>query len=145
MLTYRMKAIFLMLTLMTTPAWAEEHGTSYWECSAQDNDGKQWLIRNVYERVATNKAFEMCKKQSLVPKSCAIARESCDYFTDGKSTRPMWQCTSLDANAKPWLSNVYANQEDAAMNAKAYCQEKSTLPDSCYINLVACKNLNETH
>ncbi len=143
---YIIKTIFLALIFIINSSWAtapDESNTSYWECSAHDSESKQWDIRSIYERVASTKAFDACKKQSNVPLSCKTTRESCDYFAHGTSTRPMWQCTALDQKAKAWLGNVYTNKDDAALGAKAYCQEKSTVPDSCYINFITCKNLNE--
>jgi hypothetical protein len=55
----------------------------------------------------------------------------------------MWQCTALDQTGEPWQSNFYSQRLDAALGAKAFCKEKSSVPDTCYINLVTCINKNE--
>lgn len=140
-----LKSIGLML-IVSTPTWAvsiDETSSSYWQCSVFDQEEKEWSVKSAYEKVATNKAFDACKKQSTHPLTCKAAKESCDYFSHGLSTRPMWQCTALDEKAKPWVSNVYLNKDDAALGAKAYCKEQSSIPDTCYIHLDTCKNLNE--
>lgn len=52
----------------------------------------------------------------------------------------MWRCTAIDITAQPWESNFYSNRDDAALAAQAYCKENSTLPATCYINMVTCAN-----
>ena len=145
---YSFKTICFALIFVVSPTWADnpdKNNSSYWQCSVHDSEAKEWSFKSTYERVATNKAFEACKKQSNLPLTCKAAKESCDYFSDGINTRPLWQCTALDQKAKPWVSDVYMNKDDAAIGAKAYCREKSVSPDTCYIHLVTCKNLNEKH
>lgn len=115
---------------------------NYWRCSAYDSESKEWVVNSGYELSAVNQALDACKKQSNLPKSCKTARETCEYFSNGTSTRPMWRCIALDQLAKEWASNVYAHRDDAAIAAREYCQQKSTFPDTCYINLMTCKNLN---
>lgn len=114
-----------------------------WECQVHDSTNMHWVGKGSYERAATNKAFEACKKESKVPETCRAAKENCDVFVNGKSTRPMWRCTALDQYAKTWRSRIYPHRDDAALAAKAYCQENSGMPDSCYIHLMTCVNLNE--
>ncbi len=58
------------------------------------------------------------------------------------STTPMWICTALDFTAEPWQSNLYPHRDDAALAAKDYCKQNSNVPDTCYINMVTCRNLN---
>ncbi len=115
----------------------------YWECITTDQTGHEWIAKDVYERVAANNAYDACKKQSDIPKTCKAAKEACEQFINGKSTKPLWQCTALDQHAKTWQSNAYANRDDAALAAKAYCQANSAVPGSCYINLITCTNLNK--
>jgi len=129
--------------LFSASAWsADVLITDYWQCTSYDKQDQQWLAKSQYERTATNKALEACKKQSKEPESCKIAKEYCESIVNGISTRPMWQCIALDLMAKPWRSNFYTNRDDAALAAKAYCQQRSGIPDSCYINLLTCKNFN---
>lgn len=142
---YRLiKPGLILSMILPSLIWADTlSSSSYWQCSAHDSTDKQWVAKSVYERAATNQAYDGCKKQSTNPTSCKIAKEFCEYFANGKSNRPMWQCTALDLMAKPWVSNTYSQRDDAAIAAKAYCQEQSSMPDTCYINLLTCKNLNE--
>ncbi|WP_133127790.1 hypothetical protein [Legionella nagasakiensis] len=127
--------------------WAQEAvilkgDDSYWQCSAYDQENNQWIAKSPYERTAINKAYDACKKQSRAPKTCKTAKESCDAIVKGRNIRPMWRCTALDSMAKAWMSDIYRHRDDAALGAKAYCQQRSTVPASCYINLLTCKNLN---
>lgn len=134
----------LIAILLLIPLYAyanTEH--NYWQCAAEDNSHYQWTMSGQYEREAINKAYEACKKQSQNPRTCKSTATLCDYFRDGHSTKPIWQCTALDQTAAAWESNPDTNRNDAALAAKAYCQSKSTLPASCYINLLTCRNLNE--
>lgn len=128
----------------TSPSMAAEIALgNYWRCTAQDAENKEWLAISNYEISAINKAFDDCKKQSKTPSSCKTAKEACEAFINGISTRPMWRCVALDQKAKTWPSNIYIHRDDAALAAKAYCQQNSVYPDTCYINLITCKNLND--
>ena len=127
----------ITVLLLTNPLWAAE--TSYWQCTTSDGNNKQWVLKSIYERAARAKTFDVCKKQSEIPSSC---KTDCEGFNHGVSTRPLWQCTALDQNAKPWISQAYAQRDDAAIGAKMRCKELSSVPDSCYINLSTCVNLN---
>lgn len=116
--------------------------SNVWRCTAHDAANKEWIINSGYEITAINRAFDACKKESTLPSSCKTSKESCEVFVNGVSTRPMWRCIALDQTAKEWSSNVYSQRDDAALAAKAYCRQSSSVPDTCYINLIACKNLN---
>jgi len=129
-----------LLLCMVNHAWSED---SYWQCIAQDSQEKRWVVQSPYERVATTRAFEACKKQSAAPIGCKTPKDSCEYFTNGLSTRPMWRCMALDQMSKPWYSSIHANRDDAAIESKEICKNHSAMPESCYINLMTCKNLNE--
>jgi hypothetical protein len=122
---------------MTNSGWAED-----WKCIARDAANKEWRASSNYERVAINHAFELCKKESTLPSSCKTSKQDCEAFIDGVSTRPLWRCIALDQMGKPWESNLYSQRDDAALAAKAYCQDQSGFPDTCYINLMTCRNLN---
>lgn len=117
--------------------------TNYWKCVTHDKANKQWTARSPYRKVAINVAFSACKKESVVPATCKTSASSCEGFVDGISTRPMWHCTAIDMAAQPWESNYYSNRDDAALAAQAFCKENSTLPATCYINMVTCMNMNE--
>ncbi|ARG97545.1 hypothetical protein [Legionella micdadei] len=137
-----MTMLIIINSVLSTTVSAETLEGSFWRCTAFDGEDKEWTVDSSYEISAVNKAFEECKKQSKVPSSCKTAKEACEAFVNGKSTRPMWRCTALDQMAKTWLSNVYTHRDDAAIAAKAYCEQNSAFPDTCYINLMTCKNLN---
>lgn len=130
-----------LLLLPFSLLWANP--SKFWQCTASDAQDKQWVINSQYERQATNEAYAACKKESQVPKTCTVAHEACEAFVHGVSTKPLWKCTALDRFAKPWVSIAYRNRDDAAIAAKAYCEEQSQAPDSCYINLLTCKNSRE--
>jgi hypothetical protein len=137
--------LFLNCLLLRQEAIADNTITdlNFWSCTAYDAENKEWNGKSGYELAAINKAYEACRKQSKIPTSCKTAKESCEVFMNGVSTRPMWRCTALDQMAKTWPSNVYTHRDDAAIAAKAYCEQGSSFPDTCYINLMTCKNLNQ--
>ncbi|CEG56836.1 hypothetical protein [Legionella fallonii] len=115
---------------------------NFWQCTTHDNANQQWTARNIYQKMALNIAFAECKKGSQTPASCKASKEDCEEFNQGMSIKPEWRCTALDQTAEPWQSNFYRHRDDAALAAQAYCKEKSVVPDTCYINLVTCVNLN---
>lgn len=114
----------------------------YWICKTHDNANIEWTVKNAYQKIALNLAFNACKKQSKNPKSCKVLDEECEGFHLGVSTKPMWRCTALDTQAKAWHSNYYINKDDAAIAAKNYCKSKSDIPETCYVNLITCININ---
>ena len=136
--------LFLNCLFLSQISLAEtvDINSDYWRCTAFDAENKKWTVISGYELAATNKAFDACKKQSNVPSSCKTSRETCEAFIRGMSTRPMWRCTALDHMAEAWRSNGYRHRDDAALAAKAYCREGSSYPDTCYINMITCRNLN---
>lgn len=118
------------------------HNT-YWECSAQDNYYQEWKVQNEQQQVAINQALSVCTQQSREPQSCKVAKENCESFINGHSTRPRWRCVAMDDLAKKWASNEYRFRDDAALAALDYCKQQSACAQSCYINLLTCKNLNK--
>ncbi|MCA0403088.1 MAG: hypothetical protein LCH30_04740 [Proteobacteria bacterium] len=114
----------------------------YWRCLANDSENKQWITLSAYEITALNKALDNCKKESTSPGTCKINRDNCEYFSHGHSTKPMWRCTALDKKAKAWPSRVASHRDEAAVSAKEHCLTESSIPDTCYINLLTCRNLN---
>ena len=140
-----LSTLLVCFMLCSNTLWANE---DYWQCSAHDNQEKEWSAKSSYERVASNKAFEACKKESQVPNSCKPILESCAFSGERVDNEALlypqhegsgWQCTALDQNARAWVGKVHTNQDSAALDAKAYCQQHSSSPDSCYINLLTCK------
>ncbi|MDX1838302.1 hypothetical protein DIZ81_10190 [Legionella taurinensis] len=117
-------------------------GDNFWLCKAHDQANREWLAQSVYSITAINKAYDACKKQSEYPETCKTSKADCDAFVDGRSTRPMWQCTALDFSGTPWLSDIYTLRDDAALGAKAYCMDNSGIPETCYINMITCRNIN---
>ncbi len=146
------KIFSIVLLLVLNSPWAASNTapmTNYWQCNAHDNEKNQWIGKNPYARVATNKAFEACKKESRTPASCKAPQSTCEYIVNGVSTgayalsdHSTWQCIALDQLAKTWVGDTHSNRDDAALAAKSYCKKYSTVPDSCYINLLTCKNIN---
>lgn len=53
---------------------------------------------------------------------------------------PKWECTAFDRDAFVWKSNSYRQRDDAALAAQAYCKQKSPIPSTCSVNLIACMN-----
>jgi hypothetical protein len=131
---------FLLLFTLSTQGFAD--GGSYWQCVTHDSANKQWTAQNNYKKVALNYSFSACKKQSNVPKTCKATPSNCEQFIQGVSIRRMWRCLALDREANPWHSDLYSQRYDAALAARAYCQQKSSVPDTCYVNLVTCSERN---
>jgi hypothetical protein len=115
---------------------------NYWQCTTTDADNKSWLADGSYQLTAVNQAYATCKKESASPRTCKTAKNTCEHFINGHTTRPMWQCVALDRMATQWSSNYYPQQDDAALAAKAYCKDNSPIPGSCYINMITCHNIN---
>lgn len=138
-----MKAPFLFLgcLLVTTYGLAKPIDGSYWKCTTKDRMNKQWTMQNSYQKMAFNLSFEACKKESASPESCVISSEDCEGFYLGKTTSPHWKCTALDRTAVAWQSNHYRMRDDAALAALAYCKNNSTVPYTCYVNMVTCFNV----
>lgn len=116
---------------------------SYWQCTTKDSIKKIWTAKNTFQKAALNQAFASCKKESTVPSTCKTSESSCEGFNMGTSSsnKPMWRCTALDEAAEAYRSTVYSQRDDAALGAKAFCRNKSSVPDTCYINLVTCVNV----
>lgn len=123
-------------------AMPETESNNLWQCTVHDSQGKSWSIVSLYELTAMNKALDACKKASLQPLSCRSHEEGCDLLFNGESTRSLWKCTALDAMSKVWRSRACRQRDKAALAAKAFCQRKSTVPDTCYVYLTTCKNLS---
>jgi hypothetical protein len=124
-------------------AWAATViDTTYWKCKVSDGENKDWEGHGDYQVTAINRALEGCKRESRAPSSCKSSKEACEMIVDGQTTRPMWRCMALDEGGTPWYSNIYSEGLDAALAAKDYCRANSALPDTCYVYLFACRNLN---
>ncbi len=133
--------LMLLLTVLPALSWSALFpNSSYWQCVTQDQTKRTWSASSGYQKTAYNLAIAACKKESTVPMSCMAHHTSCTAFNQSLNQRAQWRCTALDVNADPWISNYYANPDDAALAAKAFCQDNSTVPGSCYINMVTCTN-----
>ena len=138
MINFR-RYLFVITACVNTIAFAQPL-TSYWQCTTNDANNKLWIAKSIYQKAALNIAFANCKKQSTSPSSCKASVNDCEGFNQNMSIRPMWQCTALDESAESWRSNFYAQRDDAALGAKEFCKNKSTVPATCYINMVTCVN-----
>lgn len=136
--------ISISFLLLCQPIWADTARSSanYWECTTEDSTNKAWIIDGNYQLTAINGSFAACKKESAYPKSCKTSKKSCDHFVNGQSTRPLWRCVALDRAANIWPSNTYTVRDDAALAGLAYCKNNSSIPLSCYMNMITCRNLN---
>ena len=132
--------VLLLYTIFAVPAQAN-HG--YWQCITTDSANNQWIVKSAYKRSALNIAFDSCKKESKTPTTCKSSANNCEGFNNGFSNNPMWKCTAIDSAGAAWKSNSYTQRDDAALAAKAYCTQNSSLPYTCYIDLVTCVNSSE--
>lgn len=143
-MTQAIKIGFMLLFLTSVPGFATPvlQG-SYWRCTTLDSVSKEWTSTNTYQKLALNLAFAQCKKESTVPSSCKTSAADCEGFNMGRSTRTMWRCTALDQPAQAWRSIYYAHRDDAALAAKAFCRQESSVPDTCSINMITCTTNTE--
>ena len=135
----------LLFWLFSPLLWAEAplSPLNYWQCIATDQAKKEWTMQSNYHVTALNRSLALCKKNSEFPRSCRAPRESCEQFINGRTTRPMWQCSSIDYRGFAWHSNEYLHKYDAALAAKTLCRQHSDKPGTCLVNLLTCKNKNE--
>lgn len=131
--------LFWLLMLIITPSWGEE--PVVWHCTATDQQQRFWTIDTPYEKVSQMKVLDRCRKESAVPTSCQVSHTTCDMTLHGVTQRPLWQCTAIDRKAHAWKSTVFSQQYEAVAAAKADCHNQSTVPLSCYVNLMTCVNL----
>ena len=143
---YFLWIIFTVQGLFIHTAWStpSSEKKNEWICFARDATEHQWKIKSFYQRMATNKALEACKKESTAPYSCKTRNEYCNLIINSKTPHPLWRCTALDVSAQPYMSTVYSQIDEAALAAKDYCKELSQAPDTCAVNLVTCYDLNNT-
>lgn len=141
----RFPLYFLALLSYSLPIFAEpiDKDSTYWKCSTIDATHTVWTSESIYQKIALNIAYAMCKKKSQAPTTCKTSRTNCEKFVQGMNVTPIWQCTAFDREALIWKSNFYSIREDAALGAQAYCKQKSPVPDTCYINMLTCTNKNE--
>ena len=143
--------VFFSMFFVLSNAYATKN---HWTCRAIDSELRYWDTKSEYPRVAMQRSLDDCKKHSIHPTSCESHREQCEY--EGKEIPPtvhhdtqttaqnsLWQCCAYDFNATPYLNTPFPNKEEAALRAKMYCKEKSSEPDTCYINVATCQNLKE--
>ena len=146
----------LLCSLALSPLWAKDPSAqpkdNYWQCLTVDKDHKEWTSENTFKRMAMYKAFDACKKESPSPMTCKTSKDACHYIRQTpngvqdsvfSSNTAVWRCTALDKAAKAWIGNPSSNQDEAALGAKTSCESQSTLPDTCYVNLLTCLNINQ--
>ncbi len=136
------KSLILLINLLLYSIYASAYTGSYVLCTTSDGQDNQWSAVSTFERAAINKAYDDCKKQSSIPDTCSSSLSACETYVNGVSTRPLWQCTALDHTGHRWKNEPSAHRDDAALGAKAFCQQRNGSPDSCYVNLLTCVNLN---
>ena len=136
------KLICLGLYCLSAINIAQAAKIEIWECVAKDGNNKQWVAQSNYQRNADIRALEFCKRESNVPATCQTLDSDCDFLINGRSTRPLWHCVALDFTATPWNGNPSRDRTNAALSAKDICRTQSKVPDSCYINMLTCTNLN---
>ena len=113
-------------------------------CTVSDSEGRGWTANSPYARVAINKAIEACKSESHDPRSCQAPIDSCQIaIQDIAPDKGLWQCSAMDLMAKTWINTPHPDRDEAAISAKINCQKYSGMPESCYINLMTCKNLKD--
>lgn len=134
--------IKLLIILSPMSAWANPPPNHYWQCHTNDINNHSWLAKNTYQKIALNLAYATCKRESTAPLSCKTSINNCEEFHNGVSVKILWQCTALDQAGERWRSTQYATSEDAALAAKDYCKDQSTVPDTCYINMINCTQSN---
>lgn len=135
-------ALFLYFSIISTQALSITIDQT-WECHAHDSMQKQWMTQEKYKVAAINEALRACKQESETPATCHVVKDHCVLYVNGVNISPLWQCTAIDFNAHAWRSTIYNNEYDAALGAKGYCQQNSDLPETCYINLLTCFDLNK--
>lgn len=142
-MNYKIKLACLLIVIPLSGYSLPDPQEDHWVCKAHDNAHLEWTVKGSYQKIALNLAFEACKKQSKSPISCKISPEDCEGFHLGSSTKPYWRCAALDSMDGYWPSNYYRQRDDAIYAAKAYCKSKSSIPETCYVNVVTCANVNE--
>ncbi len=137
-----LKCIFL-LSWLITPSHAAPSLT--WTCQAVDQYHQKCKASAAYEKAAKMNALAECKAHSQNPKGCVVSSQACEATVHGFHRQPLWRCTALDRQAKAVFGVVSKQRNAAALSAKEQCESQSNEPDSCYVNLLTCKNLNEQH
>lgn len=132
----------LLLLLITFSISFSCFSQDTWNCQVKDATGKYWEVQHKFRMSARNLAMDTCRKQSTAPNSCDFANQSCDTLYDGLSKDPLWVCLALDSTAKGWKNHPNKQKYDAALSAKGFCQHKSSVPETCYVNLLTCKDIN---
>lgn len=144
--------IFLAVSLMSISIISPSYGkiiflntapTDYWMCKARDLDNRVFTADSQYQKSAIVQALSECKRQSPYPASCEALNEDCDGILSGSIKRTIWRCTSLDSLANYWYSSIASNDIEAALSAKAICRAESSVPETCYVNMITCENLNK--
>ena len=116
-----------------------------WVCTATDKFKLAWQASGPYEMTVVTAAIAACKKNSRMPQSCQSKAWTCETYINGMPTKPLWECSALDALAHVWKNEPSLVRDDAALAAKERCLHNSPKPESCYINMVSCINLRAAY
>lgn len=147
-MTQSIKYFMLLLCIILPISAAHSaRNNNYWQCTSNDASRNNWMAKSEFQRAAMSLAFALCKKESSMPATCKSSVALCQGFNQhssvSQSNTAMWRCTSLDEAAQAWRSTLYSSRDDAALGAKAFCKNQSSVPATCYTNLITCINMNE--
>lgn len=114
---------------------------STWTCQIADKNGTIWEGKHRYQLPAKMNALHLCKNESRSPMSCVRTKETCTETEEEVSSKSYWQCTAFDQMGKEWSAEPLKNRDDAAIQAKESCLNESGFPDTCYVNLLTCRDI----
>lgn len=135
---YILVFVFLILTKYGFCYAQIDANSNYWQCSIQDADHKLWSFQSSYQKIALNTVIAACKKESRQPMSCKVRASTCQEFNPQRSTRPKWHCMASDDKGTRFESEYLTDRDSAALNAMGRCKSTSKIPETCFINVVAC-------
>lgn len=135
-------SLLIALILMPMSCLALRGDNSNWQCSAYDDNHKQWIVYSKYLRSALNKAKQTCIQKSQLPSSCTVAKEYCEMMVNNQVFRSHWQCTAFDKMGGYWRSDTFQTRNDAIDGAHLICKQQSGFPSSCYVRIMTCKNVS---
>lgn len=135
-LLYFVSSVAVADTVVAAPETA-------WKCSASDKENKHWTAQGNFERMAATNALDACKKLSQIPGTCRLDHEQCSSTGPQPKPAGRWRCSALDKTAALWIGKTFPVRDNAALGAKDYCQKKSGLPETCYVNLITCRNVDD--
>jgi hypothetical protein len=136
-----MKRYFLTFLFVIT--FSTSYADETWQCITEDAQHHFWSAEHTFSKKAKYLSLDACKKMSKFPRSCAIIQSGCDLLEGGVSTRPYWVCTALDSFSNVFKNEPVPHKDSAILQAKLLCNRNSKVSDSCYVNPITCKNIND--